>query len=44
MEYCLFCDNRLSGFEEDICNDCAYDLEQAELDIEEEINKYKKQN
>jgi hypothetical protein len=29
----------LSGFEEDICNDCVHDLEQEGLDIQEEIKK-----
>lgn len=25
---CEFCDRRLTGFEEEICVDCSYDLEQ----------------
>lgn len=43
MDFCLFCDKQLSGFEHDVCVDCLYYAEQDEEDIEEEIKKFKEE-
>jgi predicted amidophosphoribosyltransferase len=41
LEFCLVCDRQLSGFEHDICNDCAYAMEEDGEDIEKEIERLK---
>jgi hypothetical protein len=43
MNFCLTCDTSLSGFEHDICNSCAYDMELEGLDVIEEIERLKKE-
>jgi hypothetical protein len=44
MDFCLICDSSLSGFEHDVCNACAYEMEQEGVDVIEEINRLKKEN
>lgn len=39
MDECVFCDARLTGFEEHICNGCIGFMEEKGLDVTEELLK-----